>query len=98
MSIFIHRCPECGHADHEHTEQRHKGNSCSFGYCGCSRVLGQVRSEPSVLIPTWLSETGEPVTEISAPGARMNANPNAGLKFTCGCDSCQEAYAEAVQP
>lgn len=95
MSIFIHRCPECGHADHEHTETKFKGRSCSHGWCPCSRVLDQVRPEPSVLIPRF-KESGEVETEIIAPGTRLVENGAAGLVYSCGCESCRAAYADAT--
>ena len=50
----ITRCTECNHADLEHDEQPvPRSARCSFGWCKCSQLRGQVRSTglPDTITP-----------------------------------------------
>lgn len=96
MTLLIHRCRECGHADHEHDEQSYKGRPCSYGYCTCSNVQADVRREPTVAIPRF-GDDRQPIAHVAKPGSRLVENPQAGVVWACGCDSCHAAYAQMTE-
>ena len=89
MSILIHRCDECGHSHHEHDQTVHKGRSCSFGWCPCSKVLAGVVSPPE-LVPTFDGETNKEQDRVIEPGQKIGS-PFFNVR-ACSCSPCREAY------
>lgn len=86
MSLIIHRCSTCGHAD-----IFHNSNQCCAGHCS-SGVHVPRYGEPE-LIPTRSQETGELVEEIAEPGSKSTSFGVLPLEL-CGCDACTALYRE----
>jgi hypothetical protein len=89
MSIFIHRCVECGHGSHEHVSGRY----CSFGYCACTIDASDLTHLPVEQIPVLVRPGNQ--EPLIAPGERWGG-PLGGWSVTCGCDGCLEAYRVQV--
>lgn len=86
MSLIIHRCTKCEHPDIFHNP---RDNSCSHNQCRHGRHVPDW-AEPEVL-PTWRSDTGEPVEVVVEPGSTFRGF---GLvpQELCGCDDCRALW------
>lgn len=94
MSVFIHRCGECGHNHWEHQEGHYKGRACSHTWCECSQVLAQVLESPPELIPQFAAFTLEQIETVYAPGTVLGS-PMHKIS-ACSCTACREAYDSLV--
>jgi len=85
MSMFVHRCPACGHIEQGHDAAAH---DCSAGTCRCDR--GTVRFGPPESIPTFDPLTGAELPTVAQPGALLGPGFRA-----CSCAECSTAVAGA---
>ena len=89
MSVLVHPCTHCGHRQDWHYQG-------SYVACPCCRVNRRESSfspepEPQ-LWETFAHPSGHP-EPLYQPGTQRNPG-NVNRSDVCGCDRCQELYAE----
>lgn len=90
MSVLVHDCMHCGHRQDHHYQG-------VYGKCACCRGYRKESDFQPVQEPT-LHETfthpgGKP-EPLYRPGTRRNAGRGPHQSDVCGCERCQELYAE----